>query len=199
MDKDKARVHFVAGILLVVFAVVIFCVAGGAISLSRLRAEDGSHPYNGHLLVLVFFDIAMFAIAGVMAVLHDSMLLDWLQSCGVILVLGAIGFLFSVIPFAGWAISALYGLWAVIGGIRSFLQTWDGFNPDSAIALCRVVLGIALFSFVYMWFTLPNEINAANAMTPESTTACIVAGVLAIVGGAATFIEGLIWTEYCEY
>ena len=59
MEKSKTLVHFLAAVLLIVFAVAIFKVKNGTVSLVRPRNEDGSYDFSGLLSLVILFNLCI--------------------------------------------------------------------------------------------------------------------------------------------
>lgn len=197
MDKKKTLVHFLAAAAMVFMALTLFGIAGGSISMQPTKNEDGSYSYDGLVRLLFAFDLCLLAFAGLIVILNDGMFSEWLPSAGIIVGLTVVGFLLMFSPIIGFILSGLYGIWWLIASIRSLAASW-GENSSGAsvlMAICRVVMAVALLSFLGIWGLLPDTAVVAEA------TVSVYNGiaVLSIVAAVALCIEGFIWLKYCDY
>lgn len=201
MEKRYTIVHFLAAAALIAFAVVLFCVAGGSISMARLQNPDGSFDYGPIFALLIPFCLCIISFAGLITILQEGEFTAWLSSAGVIIVIGFVGLLFNMAPFAGVVLAGLYAIWWSIAGIRTVIATWgdDGYWASAIMAIGRLLLAAALVSFVFAWITIPTEIGAVNEMTSTAVTSCIVSGALSIAAAVGLVAETLVWIAYCDY
>ena len=200
MEKSKTLVHFLAAVLLIVFAVAIFKVTNGTVSLVRPLKEDGSYDFSGMLSLVVPFNLCILAFAGLITVLNEGEFSAWFGAAAVIVGIAAVGFFLGFSPFAGLLVGGLYAVWWLIAAFKSVIATWgdNGFWASRLLAFCRLLVAAMLAVFVLFWLATPYEsmdvLQDAAIVTMYNWT-----GVACIVGAVALCVEGVIWLIFCEY
>lgn len=199
MEKKKTIVHFLGAIIFIVFAVMLFNVANGTISMERPKNPDGSFDYSGLLSLAIPFNLCIIALAGLITVLNEGEFHAWLVSSGVILVVAVVGFFLDIMKITGIVIAGLYSIWWMIASVRGLRATWgNGFWVDRIMAVGRFMVAVTLVFFVLTWVFIPVELGVPVDMSVASGI-CTWAGVLSLVSAVALFVEGVIWVKYCDY
>ena len=201
MERRHTIVHFLAAAALIAFAVVLFCVAGGSISMARPQNPDGSFDYSPLFALMIPFALCIISFAGLITVLQEGEFTAWLSSTGVIILLAFIGFIFDAVPAFAIILGGLYAVWWTVAGVRSLISSWgyDGFWASAIMALARLLLAAALVSFVFVWTSTPTDIGAPNVMTADAISTCIWSGVISIAAAIGMIAEAVLWIIYCEY
>ena len=201
MEKKSTFIHFLCAIALIYFAIVLFCVANGSISMERPRLPDGSFDASGLIKVLIPFNLCILCFGGLITVLNEGEFRDWLPSAGIILAFAFIGFIFDLSNFMGLLIGGVYAVWFTITGvknlIRSFFSSYGFYGPSILMSLCRIVLAGTLIFFVFFWVNFP--INEAFAVDSFAADTCRWAGGFAIASAVALIVEAVIWIKHLDY
>lgn len=200
MDRSKTFVHFLAAIAFIAMAIVLFSIAGGSISMERVQKENGAYTFGGSLPFSITFSICLILLAAIITVLQEGEFMDWLPSCGVIVLISGVSLLFGFSMFAGVVLGGLYTVWWLIASIKTLRASWgyNGFFADALLALCRFVLTGALFTLVMAWGMLPVSIGSVPDMEVISRYGTI-AGVGSILAAVALCVEGGLWIKYSDY
>jgi hypothetical protein len=90
----------------------------------------------------------------------------------------------------------------LIASLRHVSTLWheDAWWASRLMALCRILIALAVCVFVVVWLMLPS---ATIPITDPSQVTIVkvytVGGVAAIVAAVALFIEAVLWIKFCEY
>ena len=200
MEKSKTFVHFLTAVLLIVFAVAIFKVTNGTVSLVRPQNQDGSYDFSGLLSLIIPFNLCILAFAGLITVLNDGEFGAWFGAAAVIVGIALVGFFLGFSPFAGLLVAGLYAVWWLIAAFKNLIATWgdNGFWASRLLALCRIVLAAAMCMIFLFWLATPFEsmdiLQDADIVRQYNLTA-----IACIVGAVALGVEGILWLNFCDY
>ena len=199
MEKKHTIVHFLAAAALVAFAVALFNIASGVATTDRFPNPDGSYDYGPVLAIFIPFDLCIIAFAGLITVLHGGEFGAWLGSVGAIVVISLIAYFLNMMSIAAVLIGGVYSIWWGISAVRNLAEHWDSFYwENKLLAVCRVLIAIALVLSVCVWFVLPVEFDVVQDMS-QAMPICGWAGGFAIAAAVALAIEGLLWIKYADY
>lgn len=196
LEKKKTVVHILGAIFLVWFAIVMFRVASGSISMLLPFKENGAVDFSNRFKLLIPYALCMVVFAGLIVILNDGEFMEWLPSAGIILGLTFGGALIGFYKYICVLLSLVYAVWWLIASFRNLKSAWDG--PAFIMALCRICLTAAICGFVLGWAAVPTEsveIVAGSAQAQSFT----IAGILALVGAGGLVGEAFLWIKYCEY
>lgn len=202
MEKKKTIAHFFGVIAMIAFAVTLFQIASGKISLVETQRPDGSFDKTGILKLVIAFSVAIMALAALITVLQDGEFMAWLGSVAVIAIIAAVGFFLGISVITGALVAGLYAIWWLIASLRHVSTLWheDAWWASRLMALCRILIALAVCVFVVVWLMLPS---ATIPITDPSQVTIVkvytVGGVAAIVAAVALFIEAVLWIKFCEY
>ena len=197
MEKKGTIVHFLCIATLISFAVILFMIANGSISMDRLQNEDGSFDFGGLLPLMIGFNLCVMGFGGLITVLRQGEFFDWVKSCGVILLFAVVGFMFDITTVTELVITGVYAIWWLIAGVRGIIENWGekGFVLGRIMAICRITIAIALIAYAPVWIFVPSShlpVDNINIVIGI----CNWAGALSLLAAVGLGVESFIWLKY---
>ena len=199
MEKKNTIVHFLCAVALICFAVILFKIANGSISMNRIQNEDGSFEPGGLLPLMLGFNACIIGLGGLITILQEGEFVEWVKSCGVILGFALVGFMFDITSITELLIGGIYAVWWAIASIRSLIESWgeNGFTLSRIIAVCRILTALALISFIPVWIFVPSSYLPVDNMR-SIIAICNVSGILTLLSAVGAITEGIIWLKCIE-
>ena len=193
MDRKKTIVHFLTAIAFVIFAIQMFQIASGTATTDRFPNPDGSYDYSSVLALYAPFLLCIVALAGLIVALQDGEWGAWLGSLGAIAIIALGGYFLDMMNVAAVLIGGVYTIWWAIVAFKTLAYHWDSFYwENKVLAVVRLLIAVALASFVLVWLTLPLEFDIVQDMS-QTIPFCACGGALAIAAAVGLAIEGILW------
>lgn len=107
-------------------------------------------------------------------------------------VVNLVGFIFNFMHITSIIIGGLYAIFRTVSAIRNVSALWDKYWESKLLALCRILLAVALVLFVIVWARLPIEMGVVQDMSSVKYI-CGWTGGVGIAAAVGLVIEAFIW------
>lgn len=198
-EKKQSIVYILGAIAFVILGVNLLKVYDGTASIAISHNPNGSLNIMGILNISVPFYVLILCLCGILVILQDGEFLEWLPSAGVILVIALISHvLIFLVGIGGFITCGLYALVWVIGSVKGLWESLFDSWETLLIALCRVVVAVALVALFIVWVNFDYE-TGIDLLNPNETNIFLWGGILSIAGAVALVGESFLWMRELDY
>ena len=201
MERKQTLIFFAGGIAFLLFGILMIGVSNGSFNVEYIKQDDGSYDMTNMLALIASFVLGILALAGLITVFGDGMVIEWLQAAGVIVVITIAGTIFSgFLNYVGVLVGGLYAIWWSISALKSLANLWsDGWWANIILAICRVAIAAALITAVFAFGCIDLDPNMTFGVEAYTAQNCLIAGICAILGGVGLCTEGVLWFRFSDY